>query len=134
MRSMNWLDLPPSDQSNSTLYTNFQCEVIKINQTIIVQTDLHAVDPPVITGQPVSLMLAVPGQSSTFTVVAMGDILMYQWQKNGSNITAGATSDTYTIAAVAARDTGMYRCVVFNAGNSTISTAASLTVCKCISA
>ena len=85
-----------------------------------------------ITGQPVSLTLVVPGQTSTFTVTATGDSLMYQWQKDGSNITTGATSATYTIAAVAESDEGEYRCVVTNAANSVTSSGASLTVCELV--
>ena len=60
---------------------------------------------------------------------------MYQWQKDGVDIATGANSATYTIAAVAESDTGMYRCVVSNAAISTTfttSTAASLTVGKCV--
>ena len=57
---------------------------------------------------------------------------MYQWQKDGVDIATGANSATYTIAAVAESDTGMYRCVVSNTANSTTSTAASLTVGKCV--
>ena len=94
---------------------------------------LYAVDPAVITDQPVSLTLVVPGQPATFTVTATGDSLMYQWQTNGVNITTGAISATYTIAAVAESDEGAYRCVVTNAADSVTSTAASLTVCKCVS-
>ena len=79
-------------------------------------------------------MLVVPGQPATFTVTAMGDNLMYQWQKGGSNIATGANSASYTIVAVAESDEGEYRCVVSNAANSVTSTAASLTVCKYVSA
>ena len=88
-------------------------------------------NPPTITVQPVSLELVVPGQRATFTVTATGDNLMYQWQKNGRNI-AGATSATYTIEVVAESDTGMYRCVVSNGAGPVTSTAANLTVCKCV--
>ena len=76
-------------------------------------------------------MLVVPGQSATFTVTATGSNLMYQWQKNGINI-AGATSTKFMIAVVAESDEGEYRCIVSNAANSVTSTAASLTVCKCV--
>ena len=86
-----------------------------------------------IPGQPVSLTFAVPGQSATFTINAVGDSLMYQWQKDGSDIT-GANSDTYTIAAITESDMGMYQCVVSNDAETIISTAVSLTVCKCVSA
>ena len=87
-----------------------------------------------ITSQPVSLTFVVPGQSATFTVTATGSNLMYQWQKDGRDIATGATSATYTIAAIAESDEGEYRCVVSNAANAVTSTAANLTVCKCISA
>ena len=86
-----------------------------------------------ITVQPVSLTLVIPGQSATFNVSATGDNLMYQWQKDGVNITTGANSASYMIAAVAESDEGMYQCVVTNAADSVTTTAASLTVCKCIS-
>ena len=91
-------------------------------------------DPSAITDQPDPQLLVVPGQRATFTVIATGHNLMYQWQKGGSNITSGANSATYKIAAVAESDEGEYQCVVSNAANSITSTAASLTVCKCISA
>ena len=95
---------------------------------------LYAVDPAVITVQPVSLTLVVPGQTATFIVTATGDSLVYQWRKGENNISSRANSATYKIAAVAESDEGEYRCVVSNAANSVTSTAASLTVCKCISA
>ena len=84
-----------------------------------------------ITVQPVSLIV-VHGQTATFTVAATGDSLMYQWQKNGSDIAIGANSATYTIAVVAESDEGEYRCVVSNTANSVTSTAASLTVCELV--
>ena len=58
---------------------------------------------------------------------------MYQWQKDGNDIATVAISATYTIAAVAESDEGAYRCVVTNAADSVTSTAAGLSVCKCIS-
>ena len=88
-----------------------------------------AVDPPVTKGQPVPLMLIVPGQSATFTVTATGVNLMYQWQKDGRDI-SGATSATYTIAVVAESDEGEYQCVVSNTAGFVTSTAANLTLCK----
>ena len=87
-----------------------------------------------ITGQSDSLTLVVPGQPATFNVTATGVNLTYQWQKDGSDITAGANSSSYTIAAVAEMDTGIYRCVVINAAKAIPSNAASLTVCKFASA
>ena len=91
-------------------------------------------NPPTITVQPVSLELVVPGQRATFTVTATGSNLMYQWQKDESDIASGANVATYTIDMVAESDEGEYWCVVSNAANSVTSTPASLTVCKCVSA
>ena len=97
----------------------------------LLNPSLSAVNHAMITVHPVSLFV-VRGQSATFTVTAMGSNLMYQWQKDGVNITTGANSATYSIAAVAESDEGEYRCVVSNAANSVTSTAASLTVCKLV--
>ena len=82
-----------------------------------------------ITDQPDPQLLVIPGQSATFSVVAKGDNLTYQWLKDEVNI-SGATSATYTIAEVSKSDEGGYHCVVSNAANSVTSTAASLIVCK----
>ena len=87
-----------------------------------------------ITVHPDPQLLIVPEQSATFTVTATGSSLMYQWQKDGVDIATGANSATYTIDMVAESDEGEYRCVVSNAANSVTSTAASLTVCKYVSA
>ena len=80
-------------------------------------------------------MFVPAGQSATFTVTATGDDLGYQWQVNGTDISA-ATSETYTIAVVAVGDAGDYQCVVSNTSTneSVTSAPASLTVGKCASA
>ena len=88
-------------------------------------------DPPAITSQPASLLLVLPGQSSTFIVVATGDHLVYRWQKDGADI-SGANSATYTIEVVAERDEGQYWCVVSNAAGNSTSATTNLTVCKCL--
>ena len=90
---------------------------------------LSAVNPPVITVQPDSLKLVVSGQSVQITIVANGDSLVYQWQKDGANI-AGANSATYTIVMVTESDDGQYRCVVSNVATTIISTAAIVKLCK----
>ena len=84
-----------------------------------------------ITGHPISLVLIVPRQSATFTVVATGDSLVYRWQKDASDI-SGANLSSYIIAEVAESDEGEYQCVVSNAANVVYSNVASLTVCKCV--
>ena len=94
-----------------------------------------AVDRPRITGQPAPHLLIVPGETVSFAVIAIGDNLMYQWQKDEvNNITAGANSAAYIIQSVKESDEGWYRCVVISAAGNAymISNAARLTVSKCI--
>src|SRR5262249_20104628 len=52
-----------------------------------------------------------PGNNVTFTVVASGSSLTYQWRKNTVNI-SGATSSSYTITNATAGDAGNYDVVV----------------------
>jgi hypothetical protein len=69
------------------------------------------------------------GQTATFTVTASGTApLMYQWQKNGANV-SGATSSSYTTPATAATDSGAkFDVVVSNSAGSATSNSAILTV------
>jgi len=83
--------------------------------------------PAAITTNPQSLTRLV-GQSAVFTVTATGSTpLVYQWQKNLSNI-SGATAPSYSIASVQTNDTGSFRCVVSNALGAATSSVATLTV------
>ncbi len=70
--------------------------------------------PPSITTSPVS-SIKCAGSAVTFSVVAAGTNLTYQWRKNGSNI-SGATNNTFTISSVAPGDAANYDAVVSNAG------------------
>jgi len=84
--------------------------------------------PPSITAQPVSRTVTA-GQPATFSITATGTApLMYQWKKNGANLT-GATSSVYTTPATSASDNGTQFTVAINnaAGNAT-SNVAVLTV------
>jgi PQQ enzyme-like repeat protein len=83
---------------------------------------------PSITIQP-SDQTAAAGQAATFTVVAAGTApLSYQWQKNATPI-AGATSPSYTTGLTGSGDNGSsFAVVVSNAGGSTTSRSAMLTV------
>jgi hypothetical protein len=79
---------------------------------------------PVITTEPVS-QIKCPGSSATFTVVASGSELTYQWKKDGMDI-PGATSASYTIANVQASDAAAYSVVVTNGAGSVFSANAYL--------
>jgi subtilase family serine protease len=83
--------------------------------------------PPSITVQPQDLAIGL-GSNATFAVLAASsEPLNYQWQFDGTNI-SGATSDSYTVADVAAADAGGYDVVVTNGIGSVTSRVAVLTV------
>jgi subtilisin family serine protease len=89
-------------------------------------SDLSA--PPSISSQPAAASIYAT-QTATFTVAASGNgLLTYQWRKQGVNIPA-ANSSIYTTPMVALADNGaLYSVVVSNAGGSTVSRDAALTV------
>jgi len=80
---------------------------------------------PVITAQPVSQVVCPGTGSATFSVTATGAPLTYQWRKDGVDI-AGATSATYTIAAVQASNVATYSVLVTNESGSVLSNSVYL--------
>lgn len=83
--------------------------------------------PIAITSQPVSKTIC-SGSDVTFSVVATGDDLSYQWQHNGVNI-GPATSADYSITGATAANAGNYRCIVSSPDCGIVnSSAASLIV------
>ncbi|HEV2216026.1 MAG TPA: hypothetical protein VGV88_00500 [Candidatus Dormibacteraeota bacterium] len=83
---------------------------------------------PTITTQPQNQSVTV-GATATFSVVAAGMApLSYQWSKNSTAV-SGATGATYTTPATVSGDNGStFSVQVSNAGGSTTSSAATLTV------
>ena len=82
---------------------------------------------PTILSNPSSTQATV-GARATFTTVAAGGNLSFQWQKNGADI-AGATSTAYTTPPVESGDNGArFRCIVRNSAGRDTSAAATLTV------
>jgi glucose/arabinose dehydrogenase len=83
---------------------------------------------PSISQHPISQTVAI-GQPVTFSVSATGSQpLTYQWQRNEQNI-PGATSSSYSIAAVATSHNGArFRCFVSNQAGTAVSNGAVLTV------
>ena len=83
---------------------------------------------PTINNQPAAQSVTV-GQQATFSVTAAGTApLIYQWQKNRTDI-SGATSSTYTTPATSITDNGaLYSVVVFNGAGTATSKQATLTV------
>ena len=81
---------------------------------------------PFITSQPLRTAVA-QGASATFSVVASGTNLTYQWQFQGSNI-AGATGSSYTVTNAQTANAGNYSVIISNASGTVSSSAATLTV------
>ncbi|MCM2273572.1 MAG: immunoglobulin domain-containing protein [Candidatus Didemnitutus sp.] len=82
---------------------------------------------PTIQTQPQAVSVPM-GNSAQLSVVASGrPAPTYQWRLNGIDI-PGATSATYSIAAVRADQAGTYNVVVSNVLGNAVSTGATLTV------
>jgi hypothetical protein len=93
----------------------------------VVCTSGAASAGPTITTQPASQTVAA-GRTATFSVVATGAALTYQWSKNGAAI-SGATAASFTTPATTTADSGArFTVAVSNAGGTVVSAAATLTV------
>jgi autotransporter-associated beta strand protein len=96
--------------------------------TSVVAQLTVTVTPPSIITQPQDLTL-IPGQSATFSVVAIGNApLSYQWYFNTSTPLPGATATTLILPSVQASDAGSYSVLVSNNLGSVISSNALLSV------
>ena len=103
--------------------------VYSVDGMAILSSLVASMTAPAITAHP-SNQTITEGQTATFSVIATGTGLSYQWQKGTANIT-GATSASYTTpAAIMADDGSTYRCVVSNSGGSATSNSATLTVTR----
>ena len=95
------------------------------------------VDPPKILQHP-SCQSAATGTQTTFTIQTTGDDLIFQWQKDASDVhndsdCSGTDSNTLSIRHVKKSDEGRYRCLVMNEvkRDGEVSEEAKLTVCEC---
>ena len=77
-----------------------------------------------ITTQPTAQAVIAPA-TATFSVVATGSNLVYQWQKNGANI-VGATAATYITPATSAADHGSSFRVIVSSGTQSLTSQAAL--------
>lgn len=86
---------------------------------------------PAITTQPVAAT-ATEGLGASFSVAASGDVLRYQWLRNGVAI-AGADAASYTTPALTLADSGaVYGVIVYNGAGLVFSNGAVLTVTAAI--
>ena len=90
-----------------------------------------------IAQQPTS-KLAQPGDNVTFSALATGELLRYQWQKEGANLSdiSGAISGTQTsnltvYDVMEPDDEGSYTLLVFNIAGSDITDGATLEISEC---
>jgi len=94
--------------------------------------NIYSIDP-FITTQPSSLSLC-SGESAFFSTAASGTTLVYQWKKNGANLSnggniSGATSASLTINPVSTSDADIYSVDVTSSGGYTATSSnATLTV------
>ncbi|MFO7368830.1 MAG: immunoglobulin domain-containing protein [Bacteroidales bacterium] len=80
----------------------------------------------VITSQPSDVVLC-EGNNANMSIVAEGDNLQYQWQKDHAHI-PGATGTTLSLINVSEADEGFYSCIITNTcGNSIFSNQVLLT-------
>lgn len=107
----------------------FRCRVTNAVGSVTSNAALlRVLAPPAIALHPAGVTVAAGSQAS-FSVSATGSApLLYQWQKNGSDI-PGADGPSYTTPPVSAVDDGaLFRCRVRNEVGSVLSDAALLTV------
>lgn len=106
----------------SVLVSNEQGSVTSQSATISVQ----AVTQPTLIQGPQSVTL-YKGASLNLTVQASGGGLIYQWQKNGTNV-IDATNSTYKVDRVLGEDAGSYLVIVSNRLNTLKSGTANVNV------
>jgi len=133
--------LPISSGSGDVLYESPRTVAVQNGQftdsfaplEVHVYRFLTTNQAPTISSQPQSRTNNA-GTAAAFSVSASGSVpLVYQWKKNGSNLSdggnvSGATNATLTLANVLKADVGTYSVVITNAFNSVASSDATLGV------
>jgi hypothetical protein len=104
----------------------YHVAVSNSNGTATSNTATLSVTPPSITSHPSDVTTDL-GTDVTFTVVATGSGLSYQWFKDGTSI-VGETNSTLTISSFSESDKGSYHVAVSNSGGTATSNTASLSV------
>src|SRR5678815_1221082 len=90
--------------------------------------DIRLITSPIISSHPLNIASCL-GQPVSFSVVAIGNDLTYQWRKDGIEIN-GATASSYSIPSSGYNDAGSYDVIVKETctGLFTISNAALLSI------
>ena len=87
----------------------------------------HTPPAPVFVGEPRADQTLTTGSTLLLAAPARGHDLVYEWYRGATRLARGEVP-TLRIAAVSARDAGVYRCVVTNPRGSVTSRLANLTL------
>jgi RHS repeat-associated protein len=110
---------------NISVHTSNTCGT---SATSTLSVTANASTLPVITQHPVSQSYYTGMPNVSFSVVATGTGLLYQWRKNGNNI-FNATGSSYSLSSVQYGDEANYDVIIMNSGGCSItSQPARLTV------
>lgn len=114
--------LTPANSGNYHVVVSGSCGTVA-TLPVSLQVDRELL----ITAQPVDVEIC-EGNNATFVIVATGDGLNYQWQKDGMDI-PGETTSTFTIPNAVTANEGFYRCrIVSGCGTAVFSNNATLAV------
>ncbi len=121
--------------ASKTGYTPVSHTNVIVRPGDVVRDDLafNGTPPPTITEHPQSQGVC-PGTTAFLSVTATGEgTLFYAWEKNGAAMSdgghySGCATSTLAVSNFDAGDAAPYRCVVRNAGGSTTSGTAALSL------
>jgi hypothetical protein len=116
----------PTNQAAGTNYRVRVSDAANSSRADASDASFSIATAPAITTQPTAQTVC-SGDPVSFSVVATGSGLAYQWRRNGTAI-SGATSATYSIPATAVGDAASYDVQVSNPCSTATSTAVNLTV------
>ncbi len=116
-------NLTQSDAGSYICLVSNSCETVTSSSATLTVTPCSA---PTIQTQPIS-QTVLEGEDVTFSVVASGASLTYQWAKDAIDI-VNATSATLQLTNLSQSDAGSYACMVSNNCETVISNVATLMI------